>query len=290
MKTFCYGNMSRYILLLILCVPFFSIQAKEIQLQLPNQLTATAEYYPNNPDRPVVLVLHGFLQSNEFSTVRYIVDELLNNDYSVLAPTLSLNINRRKQSLNCDSLHTHNLNSDNVEINQWIEWLKKQGYQSIVLVGHSSGNMQLINYLQNKTEPVIKSLIAVSPVTVWNNYKIEQTRNEIEQAKKAVKSSLNKNQKYTIGFCDRSYITTPENFLSYAIWSDTYLLDRIVKLPIKKQVIIGDNDSYAPTNWLNRLRNNNIKVTVLEGADHFFSGDAEFLLQDSLIESLQDNL
>jgi hypothetical protein len=150
--------------------------------------------------------------------------------------------------------------------------------------------MQLINYLQNTTDPVIKSLIAVSPVTVWNNYKIEQTRNEIEQAKKAVQSSLNKNQKYTIGFCDRSYITTPENFLSYASWSDTYLLDRIVKLPIKMQVIIGDNDSYAPTNWVDRLRNNNIKVTVLEGADHFFSGDAEFLLQDSLIERLQDNL
>jgi pimeloyl-ACP methyl ester carboxylesterase len=214
----------------------------------------------------------------------------VNNDYPVLAPTLSLNVNLRRQGLTCDSVHTHNISDNNREIKRWIQWLKQQGYQSIILIGHSSGNLQLVSYLHDNTDPAIKALIAVSPGTTWNPYKLEQTHHDILLATEAAKKSPSTLNKYSLGFCENNYTATAENYLSYASWSDTYLLQNIKQLTIRTDVIIGNKDPYLPAHWAERLRQENIKVTVIDGANHFFSGGAEFLLQDSIINTLNKDM
>ncbi|MDH5484402.1 MAG: alpha/beta hydrolase [Gammaproteobacteria bacterium] len=286
MKSLFFSHLIRCILLLSVCLPAAPALAREVQLTMPNKQTAIAHYWPNDKNKTAVLVLHGFLQTSEFSTIQFITDELVNNDYPVLAPTLSLNVNLRRQSLACDSVHTHNINDNNQEIKRWIQLLEQQGYQSIILIGHSSGNLQLISYLHDYPDPAIKALIAVSPGTTWNPYKLEQTQHDILLATEAAKKSSSTLNKYSLGFCENNYTATAENYLSYANWSDTYLLNAIKQLNISTDVIIGNKDPYLPARWIERLRQQNINITVIDGANHFFSGDAEFLLQDSIITIL----
>ena len=290
MKTLSSRLLIRCIGICILFLPVLASQAKEIQLSMPNQLMGLAQYWPNDKTKPAILVLHGFLQTGEFSTIQYITDELVNNEYPVLAPTLSLNVNLRRQGLTCDSIHTHNINDNNREIQLWLEWLKQQGYQSIILIGHSSGNLQLISFLQQNRDPAIKALIAVSPGTIWNPYKQEETIADIKKATAAKNSSPKTLNKYTLGFCEENYNSTAENFLSYANWTESHLLKSFKELNLANQVIIGSSDPYIPSQWAEKLRNANIKVTIIKGANHFFSGEAEFLLQDSIIKILDNDI
>ncbi len=289
MKQLFRSHAIRGIILIILCLPSISITAKEIQLEMPNKLTGIAQYHPDNSDKAAVLVLHGFLQTHEFSTIQFITNELIDNNYPVLAPTLSLNIDLRHLSKACESIHTHNIEDNNPEIKQWVQWLKEQGHQSIILIGHSSGNLELISFLQNINDPAIKSLIAVSPGTTWNPYKQEQTIDDIRNAKKIARTSANDLNKYSLGFCEHNYTTTAKNFLSYSNWTEDRLLRSLQGLDIKTLVITGDNDPYVPDNWAEKLQKKDINVLVIKGANHFYSGDAEFLLQDSIIDNITDS-
>jgi len=147
----------------------------------------------------------------------------------------------------------------------------------------------LISFLQSNTDPAIKHLITVSPGTAWNPNKLEQTIADIQQANKDIETSENTIEKYSLGFCEHNYKTTANNFLSYANWTETVLLKSFEDIKIKTQVIIGNNDPYIPNNWAKKLRKKNINVTVIDGANHFFNGDAEFLLQDNIINILDNN-
>ena len=289
MKPQHYSNAIRGILFIILLLSASPITAKEIRLEMPNKLTGIASYHANDTDKAAVLVLHGFLQTHEFSTIQFIINALVDSDYPVLAPTLSLNTDLRRQSKACDSVHTHNIEDGNLEIKRWIQWLKKQGHQSIVLIGHSSGNLQLISFVQNNTEPAINALIAVSPGTIWNPYKQVQTVDDILDATKTTKTSTDKLSKYSLGFCDNNYMTTAENFLSYSNWTEGRLLKSLQTIGIKTLVITGDNDPYVPDNWAKKLVENNVHIEVIKGANHFYSGEAEFLLQDAIINGLENN-
>lgn len=288
MKPLFCNRLTNYILLLILCVPSISSMAKEIQLEMPNKLTGLAEYRTGNKDKPVILILHGFLQTSEFSTVQFIVNELIDNEYPILAPTLSLNIANRRQSLACDSVHTHNIEDNNLEVDRWIQWLKKQGYQSIVLIGHSTGNFQLISYLQTFSNSEIKYLIAVGPGTSWNPYIHKQVMLDDQLAEEVLRAPVRRIEKYSLGFCENNYMAMPENYRSYSKWTETYVLNTFEKLAINTQVIIGNSDSFLPSNWAEKLRKRNINVTVIDGANHFFNGDVEFMLQEKIINILNN--
>lgn len=287
MKPLSHSYFIRSLLVLTLYLSASIGIAKEIQLIMPNKQTALAEYRPHDKNKPAVLILHGFLQTSDFNTIQFIADELSDNDYSVIAPTLSLNKNKRRQSLPCNSIHTHNVEENNYEIKQWVSWLKKQGYKSIVFVGHSIGNLQLVSYLKNNADPAYKLFIAISPGTAWNTSKLEQTRRDIKQANKIFKTSPKKINKYSLGFCEENYNTTAKNFLSYANWTESVLLESFSKPSIDTHIIIGDSDAYIPVNWDKKLRKKNISVSVIEGANHFFNGDAEFTLQDNIISTLE---
>ena len=70
-----------------------------IELEVVPGITAEADYWPGEADKPAVLILHGFLQTREFPTVRRLAEALADEGYSVLTPSLTLGLNRRRQSL-----------------------------------------------------------------------------------------------------------------------------------------------------------------------------------------------
>ncbi len=69
-----------------------------MELDIAPGVTAEADYWPGEADMPAVLILHGFLQTSEFPTVRRLAESLAEEGFSVLTPSLTLGLNRRRQS------------------------------------------------------------------------------------------------------------------------------------------------------------------------------------------------
>ena len=151
--------------------------AKEVFIQIGNGISGLAEYSEGDNDKPAVLVLHGIFQTKEFSTIRLIGDHLEDSGYSTLRPTLSLGLDSRRQSLACEAIHTHSMETDITEITKWVDWLQKKTGKPVILVAHSAGATQLVAYLdknKDKLPSFQKSSSSVSLILV-----IDQTLKQI---------------------------------------------------------------------------------------------------------------
>src|SRR5512143_3234937 len=153
-----------YLLCLLMSAFSVAAHAAIVQLEMRPGIPANAEYVVGERNKPAVLLLHGFLQTREFPTVTMLARGLQDAGYTVLSPTLSLDIPNRTQNLACEAVHKHSMDDDVAEIGRWVDWLKSQGYRFIVLVGHSFGSLQLLVYLSTHPDPAVKAYIGASLV------------------------------------------------------------------------------------------------------------------------------
>ncbi|MDG6778474.1 DUF1749 domain-containing protein [Thiomicrorhabdus sp. zzn3] len=268
------------------------VQAKVVTHTItPQNVTAEAEYLPGDINKPAVLILHGFLTTNQFHTVKSMSQGFHDAGYSTLSPTLTLNINHRKQSLKCNSIHTHTLQGDIEEVIAWINWLEQQGYKEVVLVGHSSGSQELLALLENYHDPRIKLAIFTS-LFYLNGEELGTRPQEIEFAKQAVLTGNKRPHKFNFLFCKDNYYATPESFYSYQKIDRAYILQQLEQLKIPHYTIMGSADKrYKSTgeNWLDELRQSGTHLIVVDGANHFFSSEYEFDLQDHCVKILDSH-
>ena len=99
--------------------------AETMFLQVNYGVKASADYQRGETEKPAVVVLHGFLQNNDYLTLTNIKEAVVDNGYTLLAPVNSLGINYRSSSLPCQATHRHTMEDNLAEINNWMEWLKK---------------------------------------------------------------------------------------------------------------------------------------------------------------------
>ena len=69
-------------------------------------------------------------------------------------------------------------------------------------------------------------------------------------------------------------------------WSEKFTLNAISNSKKPVYIILGENDTFLPLNWASKLRTKTSNLQVIENADHFFSGNAEFPLQDSILKTV----
>ncbi|MDG6774051.1 alpha/beta hydrolase [Thiomicrorhabdus sp. ZW0627] len=249
-------------------------------------LTAEAEYQTGNPDKPAVLIMHGFLTTNQFHTIKATVQAFHDAGYTTLAPTLTLNINKRRQSVKCNAIHTHTLEQDQLEISEWIDWLEKKGHKQIILVGHSSGSQELLALLASRKDPFIKLAIFTS-LFYLNGEELGTNPAELDYSKKALEAKNNQPHKYSFLFCHNNYYATPESFLSYQKLDRQYILEQLRNLEVPNYTIMGSEDKRYKSvgnNWLDELKQTGTNLVIIEGANHFFSSEYEFDLQDQLVQ------
>lgn len=252
---------------------------------ISDKLKAQAEYLKAD-SKTAVLIAHGFLTTNKFHTIQTMANGLFDEGYSVLAPNLTLNISQRSQSLKCNSIHTHTLQGDAKEINIWIDWLKKQGYENIVLLGHSSGSQELLESQVLHQDPAVKLTIFTS-LFYFDGKGVDNLQADIDKAKKLIENNLDTPAKYSFLFCKNNYVATPESFLSYLTLTRENNLKTLNNLKPPSYTIIGSADKrfeMTGYDWLDELKATGTKVVMIEGANHFFSSEHEFDLQDKLIE------
>lgn len=260
-----------------------STAAQEIQLK-NNNLVMNADYLEGSNTQNPVIIMHGLLQTHQFSTVSRLATALNEAGYSVLSPTLSLGINNRKMSLSCEAIHTHSMNSDSDELKLWIEWLKNKSGKEINLIGHSAGGPTILNYLETYKDDLIKKVVLIS----LSYYATGPTANETKQhemlAKEHVKINSTKIHNYALNYC-RSYPSYAKDYLSYYQWNTEKVTQAVGSFRDKISIIIGTGDKRIDSDWRKQLNKKYNNVITIDGANHFFDQSHEFELID-VIENL----
>jgi len=264
--------------------------AERIELKVSPGIIANARFQQGEDDKPAILLLHGWLQTNEFYTVARLFDTLDSSGYTILSPNLSLGIDQRTKSLPCESIHTNSINTDIDEIGQWVSWLSQKIDKPIILIGHSMGATELVAFLgQYRGDRVIKSiLISITPIGPgWP----ENSANfhDLKRAENAIAAGYTGLSAYGVAYC-KKYITTAHNLFSFYRWNYDQLHSTISKLQIPTQIIFGGEDNLINTDLLQMLASERIRIDILEGASHFFDKEFEFELHDSVESHLSNTL
>lgn len=281
---------------LLLCLVLLPASADTVTLTLKRDghpLTLTADYRPGDGGRPAVLILHGFLTTNRFSTVRAMIETAEERGLSVLAPNLSYCYTHRRTPLQCTSLHRHTLQEDLQELDNWIDWLQKQGHRQVILVGHSSGSALLLAWAASRTQAPVRGLILTSLFPLSGG-RLGTRPEEISLARSLLKSGNPLPKKWHFLYCHGNYLATPESYLSYVDAFDrAHMLQWLhaVSRRMPVDVIMGGADrryAKAGRDLLDAYRQQGARVIVIEGASHFFDGEHEFELQDQVDRLLNE--
>lgn len=263
--------------------------AEEVKLKVLSGIVANANYAKGEATKPAILVLHGFLQSYNFSIISSLFDNISSEGYTVLSPSLSLKIPNRKKSLSCEALHDHSIEDDQKEIAQWVDWLKSRGHKKIVLIGHSQGSTSLLSYLtEHKRSKLIKKFIAVSVLEV----NVSRNKYENNRFNKLLDKKLKENSRspisHKLSFCNK-YLGTIRSFKSYQKWTTERIITSIKELKIPVRIIMGGSDNRIRKNWVGRLKSTKKPLSIIKGANHFMDGFHEFDLLEVVLKELESN-
>lgn len=270
-----------------LCALVTAARAGDIVQRLPSGLIAHGDFRPGTAGLPAVLVLHGFMTTQNFSTVQTIVNELDESGYTVLAPTLTLGIDQRRGGLPCGAIHTHTMANDLAELSWWADWLSKRHPGPLVLIGHSSGSLQAIAYAATQPGTPLRMVIAASPIYFGQDYPPQTVAAQIARAQQRSENGDTSLDRYALTFCGHSFVATPESYLSYAAWDRERVLAAVRKSSVPVEVLIGAADPRADGAWPRELRDAGAAVTVIPGATHFFDATHEFELLDLIRAALR---
>jgi dienelactone hydrolase len=272
---------------LILIVFCGAAHAEPLQLTLPNHLVAMAEYRKGDPNKPAVILVHGFLQTHEFLTIHSLVAGISDSGYTVLAPTLTLGVTHRMRSMACEAIHTHTMKEVGQEIDAWVKWLKARHDGPIILIGHSIGGVEALAYLSGKHDPAIKRFIGVSLSEGRLKMTKAETAKLIAEMRHAVKMGDPSVVTRQFSFCEK-YQATPASLLSYLEWTPQRVLDAASRLPLPHLFIMGGLDGRLGSGWIGKLKARN-RVTIIPGANHFMDGEHEFDLLDAVLTELKSS-
>lgn len=251
---------------------------------------------PSNNDRKIaVLVLHGFLTTNNFHTITSVMSALSDKGVAALAPNLSYGISARQTSMSCNSLHTHRLEDHRTEVGLWIDWLLDEGYENIVLLGHSSGSQYLVYTQATEPHTAVVQMILTS-MFYFGGEDIGTKPRDLQMARHLMVTGNPRPSFFTLMFCEDDYFATPESYLSYVQLTRAQTLAYLETIKTPIDVIMGGEDEILQKispGWLDQMALAGANVHFIPGANYFFSSLYEFDLQEKImliVQRLQDQL
>jgi pimeloyl-ACP methyl ester carboxylesterase len=260
------------------------VHAEVIQTRLPSNLMVSADYRLGSPDKPAVILVHGFLQTRLALPMSGLAQSLNDAGYTVVVPTLSEGYNLRNKTVACEAPQRHNMTTDINEVKFWVEWLAQRTQQPIVLIGHSSSANVVLKYVADHPDRRVRQAILVSVVPIRANP--DELSRVLREPESTVLSS------YTMAYCQRNYLSTRADYLSYAIWDEDKIIHTLSQVKVPVKVLIGSTDKVFPVGWGERLQHAFPGTEVVNGAGHFFEGTTEFELDDrvlAILKSLRKN-
>lgn len=228
-----------------------------------------------------VLITHGTLAHNGMDIITTLQSLLADEGYNSLAINLSLGQSDRRGMYDCAVPHTHKHEDAVEEIGVWVDWLKANGSENIVLMAHSRGGNQTAMFADTNSDSAVKAQILIAPQT-WS---ASETSTGYEQRYKQPLQPLLEQAKElsdrgdeqwldNIGFiyCANSKVST-DAFLGYYTPDkrlDTPTLLKSATLPTL--VFYGTEDDVVAdlSDKMSTVNNSNVTTIGIEGSDHFF--------------------
>ena len=241
----------------------------------------------------VVLITHGTLAHNKMELIETLQTLLSDSGFNSLAINLSLGINDRHGMYDCQVPHQHKHTDALNEIDAWTDWLKAQGAQNVVLMGHSRGGNQTAWFAANNPAG-IKAQVLLAPAT-WTehgeNSDYQQRYSQslvtvLAKAEKADKNTWLDNTNFI--YCANSKVTAG-SFLNYyqpdKRFNTPFLLTEI---SVPTLVISGSEDKTVSDlpKMMSQISNSHVTHSIIEGADHYFRD----LYADEVVELLAEFL
>lgn len=239
--------------------------------------------YQKGEDGPVILILHGTLGHNEMDVLKGIRGVFAEEGVATLAVNLSLGVDNRHGMYDCATPHRHQHRDALLEVQQWINWLKQKGHNTIVLFGHSRGGNQIAMYLADNPDPAVKAGVLLAPMletpdSIAAAYKKRfgmSVDGVLTQARELVGNGKGDQMMDKVGllYCEPGK-TSAASFVSYYSDDPGFYTPRLFKkinrplLVIEgtaDDVVTGLGDAFAAA----ETRDDQELVSV-EGADHFF--------------------
>ena len=231
----------------------------------------------------MVLILHGLTAHNKMEVIRTAQQVLLDNERSSLAINLSLGIDNRHGFHDCSLPQRHIQDNAVYELSAWVAWLRERGTDQITMIGHSRGANQVMVYAVENRDPEVTHLVMMAPGLGNNNVKqIFQERygyiidEPLEKAYQQISSGNGDDLMKSIDTlpCPKANVTA-NSFVSYYSKNNKFRKygEYLSKISIPTLIITGTEDDRQPdiVELMKPFTNNeNIRVSVIEGAGHFF--------------------
>jgi len=232
---------------------------------------------------PVVLMTHGTLAHGHMEIMESLQAVLKDRGISSLSITLSLGIDNRRGMYECTTPHRHRHTDAVEEIGAWLGWLQSQKVAKVALLGHSRGGNQIARFAATHPDAPLTAVILVAPQTWSPAYAAEDYQKRygkelaplIDQARQLDAEGKGNTLLEHLDFVycpDAS--ATASAFLSYYAPDermDTPRLIPEIKVPVL--VIAAGEDNVVPA-LIEKVQpladGQRIRLTILDGADHFF--------------------
>lgn len=249
---------------------------------------------------PVVVMTHGTLAHNKMEIMSQLQKLFKENDISSLSINLSLGLDDRKGMYDCAVTHTHKHTDAVEEISVWLNWLKRQGADNLILLGHSRGGNQTAWYAAEHADNVVKNVILIAPAT-WSadyagkNYQQRYKKDlntVLAEAEALVKQGKGNTVMKNTGhiYCEDTSVTA-ESFVSYNKPDqrfDTPSLLTKIKAPVL--VFAGSEDNVVKDleqKVKPLVQKGKIDLIVVEGAGHMFRDLYAEDMMDMIVEYLE---
>lgn len=268
-------------LLLLLSLLSASALAAPVTMTLDNGLTANADYQTGQANKPAIMVVHGFQSTYNYGTIQSIASELADKGYTVLTPNLTLGVNNRNEPLACDQAHTSTLTDEGKELAQWANWLKTKGNKHLIMIGHSAGSSSILSSLENN--PANLEQVVLTALYDFDGWSEDTLQRDKKRAQQNMHSG--KLEQYNMSICRGNFLANSETYLTYRNWNKARILDTINRSTYPINVIMPGSDIRLSGNnrhWLEELGTSKAQLSVIKNADHFFSADAEFDLNEAI--------
>jgi pimeloyl-ACP methyl ester carboxylesterase len=234
------------------------------------------------PADGVILMVHGSLAHNGMEIMRVAQEQFALRGLNSLAITLGLNVTRRKGMYECARPHAH-LNEDALdEIAAWLRWLEAKGTGPVTLLGHSRGANQVAWFMATRDRPIVRAGVLIAP-SAWDTDRVghryaERYGTELEplldDAVAMMAEGRDRDMLRRVGFlqCPNAWVSA-EAFYSY--YRPDALMDAptaLARLEKPVMVIVGTEDTVVPSiaAAVENLDRPNVRLAVVDGADHFF--------------------
>lgn len=277
-----------FLLLSLLLLTLLNPAAKAEEVTIPfNNLTLNANLEMAEGKQlsdGVVLIVHSFLAHNRMEIIEASQTALLDNGQNSLAINVSLDVDNRHGFYDCTIPIRHKLSDTLDELDAWIAWLKKQGAESVTLMGHSISANQVLTYAANRDEPALKALVLLAPNTVGHPISPERYREDYDASLEEILSRAKLMigdgkgdamlKETDFGFCPKATVSADAFYDFYKqgdeFWNAHLFLPK-TKVPVL--VVAGSMDDRQPNipeHVQPYVDNKRIFMATVEGADHFF--------------------